>query len=334
MKSILFVDDDQNLLNGLRRMLYRRKSEWDMNFVGGGKEALKLFQNRSFDLVVTDMRMPEVDGAMLLAEVKKCCPESIRIVLSGQANETAILRAIEHTHQYVQKPCNPASLGLMLSRLFKAQDDLKPSGLSYIFETDQELLPLIPNVYFLLVQELCSETPNIEKIVELAYANPPLAVKMLQLAHCAFLGGGVEITSIQDAISRIGIDLLRDITQKTNVFKPQTDPELVAHMIELSSESVKNAQESRTKYAYEGLSKSIQEKIYTQALLSNLGRFILLNNFKQQYINCMTESKQTQADLEQLEIEVFGISNKILSNYYLTLWGLPAEICNKTLYAQ
>jgi YesN/AraC family two-component response regulator len=67
VSRILFVDDEPHLLAGLRRMLQlRHRGDWAMSFVGGGAAALEAMQTQPFDVVVSDFRMPGIDGAQLL----------------------------------------------------------------------------------------------------------------------------------------------------------------------------------------------------------------------------------------------------------------------------
>ena len=70
VRKLLFVDDEPKVLEGLRRMLRPLRDEWDMAFARGGPEALQLLGRDAFDVVVTDMRMPDMDGAELLAQVR------------------------------------------------------------------------------------------------------------------------------------------------------------------------------------------------------------------------------------------------------------------------
>ena len=60
--TILFVDDDIAVLNGMERSLYKMRTVWQMDFAGGGAEAMQRMRERSYDLLVTDIRMPDIDG--------------------------------------------------------------------------------------------------------------------------------------------------------------------------------------------------------------------------------------------------------------------------------
>ena len=73
----------QNVLDGLRRMLRGMRQEWEMVFAEGGPAALEILVREPFDMVVTDMRMPGMDGCQLLTRVQELYPRLVRIILSG-----------------------------------------------------------------------------------------------------------------------------------------------------------------------------------------------------------------------------------------------------------
>lgn len=85
-KRLLFVDDEAMILDGLRRALHGMRQEWDMHFVDSGASALDALDRDAYDAIITDMRMPLMDGAQLLEQVKQRHPEMVRIVLSGQSS--------------------------------------------------------------------------------------------------------------------------------------------------------------------------------------------------------------------------------------------------------
>ena len=85
-KRVLFVDDEVNLREGLRRMSYLLRDEWEMAFAESGAQALALLSKAPFDVIVSDMRMPGMDGAQLLDEVRQRYPQMVRLILSGHSD--------------------------------------------------------------------------------------------------------------------------------------------------------------------------------------------------------------------------------------------------------
>src|SRR4051812_38103073 len=114
MKRVLFVDDDQSLLSGVRSRLYKRRKEWEMVFAESGAAAIEELSKHSVDLIVTDVRMPGMDGADLLSTVKSRWPKTIRIVLSGYAEQAKLLQLVSLAHRYLSKPCDMAQLEAMI----------------------------------------------------------------------------------------------------------------------------------------------------------------------------------------------------------------------------
>ena len=113
---IIFVDDDENILRGLRRMLKSMSAEWGMAYASSGQEALALMSRQPFDVIVSDMRMPQMDGVELLLKVKTLFPETVRIILSGYSEKESILRTVGPAHQYLAKPCSSDELIQTINR--------------------------------------------------------------------------------------------------------------------------------------------------------------------------------------------------------------------------
>src|SRR5580704_11931589 len=105
MIRIVFVDDETNVLQAMQRTLHRMRNEWSMVFATSGAAALEELAKTPADVIVSDMRMPGMDGWQLLAEVKKLYPQTVRLVLSGQADPTSVMRAVGTAQRYLAKPC-------------------------------------------------------------------------------------------------------------------------------------------------------------------------------------------------------------------------------------
>ena len=154
MKSrILFVDDEPQVLNGLRRMLRRKQGEWDMVFEPESRKALEIVERESFDLVVSDMRMPLVDGADLLYQVREKRPDTIRFILSGQTSKEAAYRALESSHKYISKPCDPGFLMEEIDKSLRLRDRLRTKEMRECIGALKSL-PSLPEAYRAITREL------------------------------------------------------------------------------------------------------------------------------------------------------------------------------------
>ncbi len=90
--------------------------EWNMRFANSGVEALKLLAEWTADVVVSDMRMPQMNGAQLLNEIKLRHPRTARLILSGFSDLEMIMQCISGTHQFLSKPCNAETLKDVVGR--------------------------------------------------------------------------------------------------------------------------------------------------------------------------------------------------------------------------
>jgi len=150
MKAVLFVDDDENVLAGLRRMLRGFRDQWIMDFVASGAEALHYLAHREADVVVTDLRMPGMNGLELLKHLNSHYPHIVRIILSGQSDEESTIRAAGVAHQYLSKPCETETLKATIVRACALQDRLSNQSLKNIV-AGMNSLPSPPTHYQELV---------------------------------------------------------------------------------------------------------------------------------------------------------------------------------------
>ncbi len=119
MKSVLFVDDDINLLQSLQRILHKMKGTWAMDFVSSSSEALALLKTKKYNCVVVDYKMPGINGLELLKFVAELLPEARKILLSGQVDEDVYAEAKSITDKYLPKPCQPQELVKALEELLQ-----------------------------------------------------------------------------------------------------------------------------------------------------------------------------------------------------------------------
>jgi CheY-like chemotaxis protein len=148
-EKMLLVDDDANILDGYRRSLSR---EFLMETAQGGQQALKLMaENGPFAVVVSDMRMPEMDGIQLLSKIKAQSPDTIRVMLTGNADMETAVNAINEgsIFRFLTKPCSREMMAktmtaaLVQYRLVTAEKQLLEQTLSGSIQVLTEVLSLV-----------------------------------------------------------------------------------------------------------------------------------------------------------------------------------------------
>lgn len=112
--KILLVDDERYILTSLKRLLFREP--YEIVLANGGEEAIKLLETQEFSLIVSDMRMPEIDGVAVLKKAFELCPDTIRIVLSGYADKDMMAEVVNKTNlwRYIMKPWDDDELKIQI----------------------------------------------------------------------------------------------------------------------------------------------------------------------------------------------------------------------------
>jgi len=115
--KVLFVDDETNVLDGLQRGLRSMREEWEMTFIDDPRKAIQRLEEEPFDIVVTDMQMPEVSGLDVLIRVREINDKTCRLILSGEMPAHLSPSAQEVAHVCIRKPCSPKQLIKEINRI-------------------------------------------------------------------------------------------------------------------------------------------------------------------------------------------------------------------------
>jgi HD-like signal output (HDOD) protein/CheY-like chemotaxis protein len=325
-KRLLFVDDEPMVLEGLRRALYSMRQEWEMEFVDSGAAALEALTRGPFDAVITDMRMPLMDGAQLLELVKERHSDVVRFVLSGQSQKESVLRSIGPAHQFLSKPCDLQELKLRLSTALAMRDLLRNESLATIVSSLRSV-PSLPELYNELTMALASENTSLSEIEQIISKDMGMAAKILQLANSAVVGARSHVSSLSHALSLIGAEIIRSMMLSIHVFS-QFDghSSVAAYLPSLWDHSMITATLAQRIAITETRSKSMAEESFTTGLLHDVGKIILLAEMPQEYrrvVELMTgEPQSTRA----LELELVGCTHEQLGAYLMCVWGLPESI--------
>jgi len=331
--AVLFVDEDPRVLQGLRRMLHGEARNWRMQFAGSGREALDHLDREAFDAVVTDWRMPDMDGAELLARVKERHPQAARIVLSGEIDPAAGFKAVRCAHQFLAKPCDAEALKAALASAFAVQRSIEDSRLKALIAR-LETLPSQPALYTLVLSEIESPGSSARKVGEVIARDAGMTAKILQLVNSAFFGLARRIGSPQEAVTLLGYDTVKALVLTAKIFA-QFDERRMSCLLGIEAlwrHSLAAGLCARTIAAAENLSRKAQDEAFTAGILHDVGKLVLAQNFPERYAEVISAAQASGCLLWELEAECFGASHAQLGAYLMGLWGMGKEMVDSIAY--
>lgn len=325
-KKVLFVDDEPNVLQGLSRMLRPMRNDWNMTFVTCGEEALALFEKTAFDVVVSDMRMPGMDGAQLLAEIMKRSPNTVRFVLSGQSDRESILKSVGPAHQYLSKPCDAEALRRAIGKACAMRDVLTNANLRKI-TTQLKSIPSFPALYGEIMREIRSPDSSLENVGRIISKDVSMTAKILQLVNSAFFGQPRRISSPEHAVILLGLDTIRALVLSTGVFSQFSEARLKKLRLGgLLDHSLAVAVLAKNIAKAETGDPGVMEDAFMSGLLHDVGKLVLADNMPELFQSSLEVSKKEKAPLQEAEKKIIGASHAEVGGYLLMLWGLPDAI--------
>lgn len=326
-KRILFVDDEPFVIDGLRRMLRKLRDEWDMSFVTSGNDALACMAQGAFDVLVTDLRMPGLDGADLLERVTEAYPITARIVLTGQADEGLSERAANCAHQCLMKPVDAETLKNAVARACSLQQGLHNEwvrGLVTVCNT----LPSLPSLYLDIVQAAQSESTDARTIATIIRRDMSIAAKLLKLVNSSFFGLGRRVSSIEHAVSLLGLVRIKALVLGEKVFKQfqPTKPIPGFNFESLWRHSLVVAEVARLISKAENQTGDRPDQAFTAGLLHDVGILLLAFNMPDRFATLLASCQQSALTLWAMEKDILGATHSEVGGYLLGLWGLPPRI--------
>lgn len=326
MRRVLFVDDEPRVLEGLQRMLRPMRREWEMSFAEGGPAALELLRAQPPDVVVSDMRMPGMDGAQFLAEVQRLHPQTVRIVLSGHSDQEMIMKSVGPAHQFLAKPCTADSLRETVGRACALRDLLENDSLQKLV-SQIPTLPTLPTLYTELLEEIQNSDASIKRVGEIISRDIGMTAKILQLVNSAFFGLRRIVSNPAEAAMLLGLDTIMSLVLSIHVFSKFTPGSVRGFSAEaLWSHSMRVGRWARVIAKAETRDRKLAEDSFTAGLLHDVGRLILAVTLPRWYEEALAQAESEGVADTEAELSVFGTTHAEVGGYLLGLWGLPDSI--------
>jgi HD-like signal output (HDOD) protein len=329
---VLFVDDEPQILKLLELMLKSLQDEWQMEFTNSAAEALERMSKQPFDVLITDMRMPVTSGLELLNKVMRLYPQTVRIILSGYADQEMVLRSIGATHLYLTKPVDPQMLKSTLFRIRQLNDRFLNSKIRSLV-TELGRLPTIPAIYFEVMNALQSASVSSFEIGEIVAKDPGLTAKVLQLANSAFFGSASNVSNPEEAVQFLGVGIIAALALTHQLFASLEPQKFHDFKVEkLWQHSIQTGLMARGIAWLQSRNAKLAELSFTAGLLHDVGKLILIDNLPDSYRIVFLKAAQGKTKLIQLEKSEYNVDHADVGGYLLGLWGLSMPLVEAVNY--
>ncbi|MBX2802751.1 MAG: HDOD domain-containing protein [Myxococcales bacterium] len=316
---VLFVNDDETVLSGLRGSLRRRRRRWAMQFVSG-LQAVELIEQEPYDVVVTELVLRGVDGHALLERLSQCQPGTVRVVLSGAADQRGAMRAVHLAHQFLSMPCEPTELIARIERSERLRALLTSERIASLGSLDG--LPSPPRLYRDLREALSDPDVSLAQISALVEQDPATSAKVLQLVNSAFFSWSRNVTNIRDAVGVLGLNLLQGLVLQIGVVNTLSAPVAGMSLEEESQHGLAVATVARRISA-----RGLGDAAFTAGLLHDVGKLLLGDRLGKRYSEVLQAAAAEDAPpLVAIEQEALGVTHAEAGAYLLGVWGLPDAV--------
>lgn len=324
-RRLLFVEDNPIMLQ-LYAMMLEGEENWEVATADGGEAALQLMATSEFDVIVSDMRMPGMDGLQLITEVRKHYPRTSRIILSGLSDQKEIAQCLEETHQFIAKPFTAKTLKATLARICGLDVYLHDEKLRGVV-AQLGTLPSFPSLYLEIMQEVAGDDPSVERVADIVEKDPAMTAKMLQIVNSTAFGLAQPVTTPFLAVQHVGMGTVKSLALSAHIFSCFEHMELKGFSIpQLWDHALKTATLARMIMKAERSEAAAAEDAYTAAMLHDIGKLMLANNLPAQFQQAINLAAERCIPFHEAEQEIFGATHADVGAYLLGLWGLPSPI--------
>jgi HD-like signal output (HDOD) protein len=317
---ILLVDDDPSVLESLSRVLTGlASSTWEFTCTNSGSEALAIMAAKTIDVIVTDLKMPRMDGAALLTSVAASWPRVARIALSGDVTEVLAVRAAGVAHQLLAKPCPAHTILAVLDRVDVSGREESMAAARALISTAPDL-PALPAVFLELRHILADPRSDSREVARILRQDPIITAKVMQLANSSFFTGGGRISDVASAVSRLGVRTISNfalVEGFASAAKPAARFGFEQNAREFFRMSL---------VAEATVSSTARDAASLAVLLCPIGKLVMICADPAGVDRVIDLAASASRPLEWAESEVFGASHAMVGSCLLALWGLPPEV--------
>lgn len=321
MVRVLFVDDESRVLEQWQRIMAQRV-DCAADFALGADAAQAYLETERYDVVVSDLRMPKMDGAALLQVVSERQPDAWRVILSNEADIDATVRTVAVAHRSLFKPCEAAALFDLLDHAERRASLLDRARVRGVLGGAGPL-PIVPEIYAELMLAISNSDVTLREICRIVERDGVVSAKVLHMVNSAFFGLRQSVSSLEQAISLLGLNALRAIVLSEEIFCAfrTTIPAAKFSLPALQAHATLTAQIARKLMP----NRQLGDEAFTAALLHDVGKVLLASRLPDSFCAMLDLAHDRGVPVYEVEAEV-GVTHAHVGAYLFELWGLPFSL--------
>jgi HD-like signal output (HDOD) protein len=334
LNAVLFVDDEESMCEMYRDFSHVLQEHYEVVTARRGEEGVKLLHSRKFDVVVTDLTMPEMDGLRFLGHVVQIQPDCARIIISGYADRLKVARCLFVGHRYFSKPCPAKTIADLLLRLASFRGLVANEKVRRIIG-GIGALPGPPETFLKIEKVLESPHASMQEVAEVMEQDVAVTAKLLQIVNSAHFGIRHKVVSITEAVQLVGIEAVRGLVLGLQAFASYKDhPGKKAPPAELWDHSLRTALMARRIARAQRFPLQTSDRAFLAGLLHDVGRIVIDANAPEERIEVNEFAKRFGISIVEAEKRRFGASQAEIGGYLLALWGIDDEVVRIVQYQE
>lgn len=316
-RRVIIVDDEVRVVDALRKALYQYRARWQVTTATSAREALAHLE-AGCDAIITDMRMPEMDGEALLREVAERSPATLRVVLTGEVGAAGVEKVQRLAHHFVPKPARAPLLFARVEDALEARDRLESPALQALV-CRLGALPALPGTFARINQLAERESATLDDFVHAVEGDPAVCGNVLRSVNSAWFGLSRRVASLREAVSLLGTRPLRSLVLATELFS--ASGQLVER---LRARALERLGAVSALVARLGC-PALRDEAATAAVLADVGQLLLVLRLPEEMAALLSQ-ELPGASRVVTERRLFGADHAVVGAVLLRLWNLPAQL--------
>jgi HD-like signal output (HDOD) protein/CheY-like chemotaxis protein len=322
-KRILIIDDEPALLDSLTRVMRPLKNEWEIQVESSPKAALERLATERFDVVVTDLRLPVLNGVPVVSQVMERSPDSIRVTLSSPTEPPNQL-AFGPSHHVMARSTELEGLRETVERISRMRIRMHDENMrALISEIDG--LPAMPAVCQELNRTLAQDDFSMRDVASVVEKDPALCAKILQLVNSPFFGLNRKLTQLHDAVSYLGTSMLKNLVASVTLWRTLEGvrPSAIAQLSRVHGRCQRVGGLARR---IMGKDRLRAEEAFVSGLLHDIGVTMLIAYLPERYDRITAEMLNTGLSFYEVERSLYSVDHAEIGAHLLDAWGLPFQV--------